>query len=104
MSKHDDAELILKLYDLRREPVMREARNWIFTSIPLAFRTLSRCLGEHSGHYRMVISYGTCGGPVIRAIERRCSTRPTVNTSCLSKIGGLEDVRTLFGNPTSAQS
>jgi len=27
MSKHHDADLILKLYELRREPVMREARN-----------------------------------------------------------------------------
>jgi hypothetical protein len=26
---HADAELILKLYDLRREPVMRQARNFI---------------------------------------------------------------------------
>ena len=26
---HQDAELILKLYDLRREPVMREARNFV---------------------------------------------------------------------------
>ena len=26
---HDDAELILRLYDLRREAVMREARNFI---------------------------------------------------------------------------
>src|SRR5450755_3077603 len=29
-----DAELILKLYDLRREPVMREARNFIATFSP----------------------------------------------------------------------
>ncbi len=27
---HADAELILKLYDLRREAVMREARNFVF--------------------------------------------------------------------------
>jgi hypothetical protein len=27
---HADAELILKLYDLRREAVMREARNYVF--------------------------------------------------------------------------
>jgi hypothetical protein len=29
-----DAELILKLYDLRREPVMREARNFVFGFAP----------------------------------------------------------------------
>ncbi|HEY5174151.1 MAG TPA: hypothetical protein VII95_01135 [Terriglobales bacterium] len=31
---HQDAELILKLYDLRREPVMREARNFVFGFAP----------------------------------------------------------------------
>ncbi len=31
---HHDAELILKLYDLRREPVMREARAY-FAGLPL---------------------------------------------------------------------
>lgn len=58
MSKHDDAELILKLYDLRREPVMREARNWLFTFNPTSVQDVyDTLLGEHSGHYRMVISY-----------------------------------------------
>ena len=58
MSKHDDAELILKLYDLRREPVMREARNWIFTFNPTSIQDVFEALlGEHGGHYRMVISY-----------------------------------------------
>jgi hypothetical protein len=31
---HEDAELILKLYDLRRESVMREARNFVFGFAP----------------------------------------------------------------------
>jgi hypothetical protein len=31
---HHDAELILKLYDMRREPVMREARNFFATFNP----------------------------------------------------------------------
>src|ERR1051326_1740169 len=30
MSKQDEAGLILQLYDLRREEVMRTARNWYF--------------------------------------------------------------------------
>ena len=34
MGKQADADLILKLYDLRREKVMREARNWFFTFNP----------------------------------------------------------------------
>jgi hypothetical protein len=58
MSKQEDAHLILKLYDLRRETVMREARNWFFTFNPTSIQDFVEVLmGEHSGHYRMVISY-----------------------------------------------
>jgi hypothetical protein len=58
MGKHDDADLILKLYELRREPVMREARNWFFTFNPTsASEYMEAMMGEHSGHLRMVISY-----------------------------------------------
>jgi hypothetical protein len=58
MSKQEDANLILKLYDLRREPVMREARNWFFSFNPTsAAEYLEAMFGEHSGHVRMVISY-----------------------------------------------
>ncbi len=58
MGKQADAELILKLYDLRREKVMREARNWFFTFNPTsAADYMEAMMGEHSGHLRMVISY-----------------------------------------------
>ncbi|HEX5704390.1 MAG TPA: hypothetical protein VFX97_14400 [Pyrinomonadaceae bacterium] len=58
MGKHEDADLILKLYDLRREPVMREARNWMFTFNPTSVQdVMEAMIGEHSGHLRMVISY-----------------------------------------------
>jgi len=59
MSKQDEAALILKLYELRREPVMREARNWYFRDFnPESFADFTNALfSEHSGHLRMVISY-----------------------------------------------
>ena len=58
MSKQQDADLILKLYDLRREATMREARNWLFTFNPTSVQdVIEVLLSEHSGHYRMVISY-----------------------------------------------
>jgi hypothetical protein len=58
MGKHEDADLILKLYDLRRETVMREARNWLFTFNPTSVQdVIETMMGEHSGHFRMVISY-----------------------------------------------
>jgi hypothetical protein len=58
MSKQEDADLILKLYDLRREATMREARNWFFTFNPTTVNEYMEAMfGDHSGHLRMVISY-----------------------------------------------
>jgi hypothetical protein len=57
-SKEESANLILKLYDLRREAVMREARNWFLSFNPTGVQDFVDVLmGEHSGHYRMVVSY-----------------------------------------------
>jgi len=58
MSKYKDADLILKLYDLRREKTMREARNWFFTFNPESPQDFMDVLtSDKSGLYRMVISY-----------------------------------------------
>ena len=56
--KAKSAELILKLYDLRREAVMREARSWFFTFSPESIEDIQRAgMGEHSAYFRMVTSY-----------------------------------------------
>ena len=58
MGKAKDADLILKLYDLRREKTMREARNWFFMFNPQGPQDFMDVLtGEHSAYYRMVVSY-----------------------------------------------
>lgn len=58
MSKYKDADLILKLYDLRREKTMREARNWFFTFNPQSPQDFMDVLtSNESGLYRMVVSY-----------------------------------------------
>jgi hypothetical protein len=59
MSKHDEADLILKLYELRREPTMRAARDWYFREFhPQSGDDIrSAVFGEHSAHLRMVTSY-----------------------------------------------
>ena len=58
MSKHHDADLILKLYELRREKTMREARNWFFQFNPKGREDFIDVLtSDKSGLYRMVISY-----------------------------------------------
>ena len=58
MGKGKDADLILKLYDLRREKTMREARMWFFTFDPKTPQDFVEVLtGDKSGLYRMVVSY-----------------------------------------------
>jgi len=58
MSKQAEADLILKLYDLRREALMREARTWFITWNPKGPADFMDVLtSDKSGLYRMVISY-----------------------------------------------
>lgn len=59
MSKVESADLILKLYDLRREPKMREARNWIFGFAPESVDDINKTMmdPEVGPYLRMVTSY-----------------------------------------------
>src|SRR6202049_4641606 len=59
MSKQEEAGLILKLYELRREDTMRKARDWYFREFnPQSMADFDTAiLGEHSGHLRMVLTY-----------------------------------------------
>lgn len=60
MSKESEsAELILKLYDLRREPKMREARNWFISFFPETFDDVVNTLVDSSTspNFRMVTTY-----------------------------------------------
>jgi hypothetical protein len=59
MSKVESADLILKLYELRREETMRKARNWMFTFNPTSVDDVERTMmdPEVGGYLRMVLSY-----------------------------------------------
>ena len=58
-TKVESADLILKLYDLRREKKMRKARNWIFSFNPQsADEIMQTMMNPEVGPYlRMVTSY-----------------------------------------------
>ena len=59
MPIHDEANLILKLYNLRREETMRKARDWYFREFnPQSMADFTNALfSDHSGHLRMVTTY-----------------------------------------------
>jgi hypothetical protein len=103
MSKHEDANLILKLYDLRREAVMREARNWFFSFNPTSVQdVIDAMVGEHSGHYRMVVSYWDMAASLVNhgAIDETMFNEANgEHIFVYSKIEPvLKDLRTMFGN------
>ena len=58
-AKQEDANLILRLYELRCEETMRRARYWITTNFnPQSIQDIIAVLtGEHSADFRMVASY-----------------------------------------------
>lgn len=58
-SPYESADLLMKLYDLRREATMREARTWFFREFNPASADdlVAAVMGPHSGHFRMVTSY-----------------------------------------------
>src|ERR1051325_717463 len=60
MSKEaKSAELIMQLYDLRREEKMREARNWFISFFPESVEDIMGTMIDEatSGKYRMVTTY-----------------------------------------------
>jgi hypothetical protein len=104
MSNHHDADLILKLYDLRREATMREARNWFFTFNPTSVQeVIETLMGEHSGHYRMVISYWEMAAAMVNngsLDEKLFNETNGEQLFVYSKVAPLlEEIRSLFGNP-----
>lgn len=59
MNKAESADLIMKLYELRREEKMREARNWFTAFFPESADEIKQALinAETSAKYRMVTTY-----------------------------------------------
>lgn len=62
MATANDADLILKLYDLRREPLMRQAREWLMHEFdPQTMDDIHMTVGgvgsEKNRYWRQVTSY-----------------------------------------------
>ncbi|MBK7392978.1 MAG: hypothetical protein IPI64_06685 [Chloracidobacterium sp.] len=58
-TKAESADLIMKLYDLRREATMRKARDWMFGFNPTSAEEYTTTMmdPEVGGYLRMVTSY-----------------------------------------------
>ena len=104
MSKHHDADLILKLYDMRREEVMRAARTWFFTFNPQSLEDFVDVMtSEKSPYYRMVTSYWDMAASFVNngAIdEQMFNDANGEHMLVFSKVEPfLPELRAMFKNP-----
>lgn len=105
MSKAESADLILKLYDLRREPTMREARNWIISFFPESAADVMKAMisAETSAYYRMVTTYWEMAATLVNhgAIdEEMFADAHSEHIVVFSKIElFLSEIRETMGSP-----
>jgi len=100
----DSANLILKLYELRREPVMREARNTFMGFNPTTVEEyMAGMMGPQSAHIRMVTSYWemACSMVTSGAIDAAMfESSAGEHTLVYGKIEGiLPQLREAMGSP-----
>ena len=104
-SKYESADLILKLYEMRREAVMREARNWYFREFnpETAQDIVAVSRGPQSAYYRMVTSYWdmACSFVTNGAIDAQMFTDANGEQNALyAKLAPfVEEIRALSQNP-----
>ena len=65
----ESAQLNLQLFDLRREPVLREARSWFLLEFnPESFADLASAVsGERNASFRMVLGYWDMAASMVSA-------------------------------------
>lgn len=105
--KQHDAELILKLYELRTAPAMRTARQWYVTEFEPAaaedIRSLMLSGFDTCAKYRMVTTYWEMAATLVNSggiDEQMFLQANTEHLIVFCKIEPfIEEVRELFGEP-----
>jgi hypothetical protein len=104
-SPYESATLLIRLYELRREPTMRDARTWFVSSfhadtVDDVLRTLG---GPNSAHFRMVTSYWDMAASFVLngAIDEKMFTDANgEHTIVFAKMQPvLAEYRAKMGNP-----
>jgi hypothetical protein len=105
MNKAESADLILKLYDLRREEKMREARGWITSFFPESAADIMQVMmsAETSAYFRMVTSYWDMAASFVNhgAIDEEMFLESSGECVLVfSKVEPfLEEMRQIMGSP-----
>jgi hypothetical protein len=104
-TSHEGADLVLRLYDLRREVKMREARDWYRLRFnPGSSREVMAVLeGPQNAFFRMVVSYWDMAAALVNhgAIDEGLFNDVNVeHVGAFAKVEPfLADLRAALGNP-----
>lgn len=104
-AKQEDANLILKLYELRREETMRKARAWFGTFSPESAQDIVNALlnEQNSAYFRMVISYWDMAASFVNSgaiDEAMFNDANTEHVYIFSKVEPfIGELRTIFNLP-----
>ena len=109
-NKHEDANLILKLYELRREEVMRKARDWYAMQFnPESLEEIQDVMmSDKSPYYRMVTTYWDMAASFVNhgAIDEQMFTDANgEHMVVFAKVEPfLAEMRTMSGSPQYLQN
>ena len=91
-STYESADLVLRLYDLRREPTLRAARDWFFFRFHprSADEVFATWIGPASEQYRMVTSYWDMAAALVRRGAIDADMFHATNSEYVTVIAKLE--------------
>lgn len=103
-AKYESADLILKLYEARREETMRKARDWFITFLPNSAQEVTAVfLGPDSAYFRMVTTYWDMAASFVNngAIDEQMFNDATgEQVAVFAKIEPfIEELRTVYNAP-----
>ena len=105
VTSHEGADLVLKLYDMRRETTMREARDWYRTRFnPESSGEIVAVLeGPQSAFFRMVVSYWDMAAALVNHGTIEEGFFNDVNVEHVGTFAKVEpfvvELRAALGNP-----
>jgi hypothetical protein len=100
---YESADLLIKLYDLRREPELRAAREWFFLRFhpTSAAEVFALWMGPESARYRMVVTYWEMAATFVQQGAIDAAMFHAANTehiALIAKLGPfLPELRRLCG-------
>lgn len=103
MSKQDEAGLLLKLYELRREETMRKARDWYVRDFhPDSMADFQGAMfSEHSNYLRMVVTYWDMAAALVNHGAISVELFSETSGECVTAFSKIEpllgEIRAAFG-------